>query len=29
VERVFGGRAFAQATLRHALFGLVLGRLAE
>ncbi len=28
VERVFGGRAFAQATLRHALFGLVLGRLA-
>ncbi len=29
LERVFGGRAFAQATLRHALFGLVLGRLAE
>jgi hypothetical protein len=29
VRRVFGGRAFAQATLRHALFGLVLGRLAE
>jgi hypothetical protein len=29
VERVFGGRAFAQATLRHGLFGLVLGRLAE
>ena len=28
VERVFGGRAFAQATVRHALFGLVLGRLA-
>jgi hypothetical protein len=28
VERVFGGRAFAQATLRHALFGVVLGRLA-
>ncbi len=29
LERVFGGRAFAQATLRHTLFGLVLGRLAE
>jgi len=29
VERVFGGRAFAQATVRHALFGFVLGRLAE
>jgi hypothetical protein len=28
VERVFGGRAFAQATFRHALFGVVLGRLA-
>lgn len=28
LERVFGGRAFAQATVRHALFGLVLGRLA-
>jgi hypothetical protein len=28
VERVFGGRAFAQATVRHALFGVVLGRLA-
>ena len=28
VERVFGGRAFVQATVRHALFGLVLGRLA-
>jgi hypothetical protein len=29
LERVFGVRAFAQATMRHALFGLVLGRLAE
>jgi hypothetical protein len=29
VERVFGKRAFAQATFRHALFGVVLGRLAE
>jgi hypothetical protein len=28
VERVFGKRAFAQATFRHALFGVVLGRLA-
>jgi len=28
VERVFGARAFAQATWRHALFGAVLGRLA-
>jgi hypothetical protein len=28
VERVGGGRAFAQATVRHALFGVVLGRLA-
>lgn len=28
LERVFGARAFAQATLRHTLFGLVLGRLA-
>ena len=28
LERVFGGRAFAQATARHALFGVVLGRLA-
>ena len=28
LERVFGRRAFAQATARHALFGLVLGRLA-
>ncbi len=28
VERVFGGRAFVQATARHALFGVVLGRLA-
>ena len=28
LERVFGGRAFAQATVRHALFGVVLGRLA-
>ena len=27
LEQVFGGRAFAQATLRHGLFGLVLGRL--
>jgi hypothetical protein len=27
VERTFGKRAFAQATFRHALFGLVLGRL--
>jgi hypothetical protein len=29
VVRVFGGRAFAQATFRHALFGVVLGRLAD
>jgi hypothetical protein len=29
VERVFGKRAFAQATFRHALFGVVLGRLAQ
>jgi hypothetical protein len=28
LERVFGARAFAQATWRHALFGAVLGRLA-
>jgi hypothetical protein len=28
VQRVFGGRAFVQATARHALFGVVLGRLA-
>jgi hypothetical protein len=28
LERVFGRRAFAQATVRHAIFGLVLGRLA-
>jgi len=28
LERVFGGRAFAQATVRHALFGVVLGLLA-
>jgi hypothetical protein len=27
VERVFGARAFAQATWRHLLFGAVLGRL--
>lgn len=27
VVRVFSGRAFVQATLRHALFGVVLGRL--
>jgi hypothetical protein len=29
VERLFSGRAFVQATLRHALFGAVLGRLAR
>jgi hypothetical protein len=29
VERVFGARAFAQATWRHLVFGAVLGRLAE
>jgi hypothetical protein len=29
VERVFGARAFAQATWRHFLFGAVLGRLAD
>jgi len=28
VERMLSGRAFVQATLRHALFGAVLGRLA-
>lgn len=28
LERVFGARAFAQATWRHVLFGSVLGRLA-
>ena len=28
VVGVFSGRAFAQATLRHAVFGVVLGRLA-
>ena len=28
VQRVFGARAFAQATWRHLLFGAVLGRLA-
>jgi hypothetical protein len=28
LERVFGARAFAQATWRHLLFGIVLGRLA-
>jgi hypothetical protein len=28
VQRVFGARAFAQATWRHLLFGTVLGRLA-
>ncbi len=28
LERVFGGRAFVQASVRHALFGIVLGRLA-
>ena len=28
VERVFGARAFAQATWRHFVFGSVLGRLA-
>jgi hypothetical protein len=27
LEQVYGGRAFAQATFRHALFGVVLGRL--
>ena len=29
VQRVFGARAFAQATWRHILFGAVLGRLAD
>jgi len=29
VERVFGARAFAQATWRHLVFGAVLGRLAD
>ena len=29
VETMFSGRAFVQATLRHALFGSVLGRLAR
>ena len=29
VERLFSARAFGQATLRHALFGTVLGRLAR
>jgi len=29
LQRVFGGRAFAQATWRHFLFGAVLGRLAD
>lgn len=29
VERVFGTRAFAQATWRHLLFGAILGRLAD
>jgi hypothetical protein len=29
VRRVFGARAFVQATWRHALFGAVLGRLAD
>jgi hypothetical protein len=29
VERVFGARAFVQATWRHLLFGAVLGRLAD
>jgi hypothetical protein len=29
VRRVFGARAFAQATWRHLLFGAVLGRLAD
>ena len=29
VERVFGARAFAQATWRHFVFGSVLGRLAD
>jgi len=29
VEQLFSGRAFVQATLRHALFGAVLGRLAR
>jgi hypothetical protein len=28
VARVFSGQAFGQATLRHALFGVVLGRVA-
>jgi len=29
VERLFSARAFGQATVRHALFGVVLGRLAR
>jgi hypothetical protein len=29
VERLFSMRAFAQATLRHAVFGKVLGTLAR
>jgi hypothetical protein len=29
VDSLSGGRAFAQATVRHALFGVVLGRLAS
>ncbi len=29
VQRVFGARAFVQATWRHLLFGAVLGRLAD
>jgi hypothetical protein len=29
LQRVFGARAFAQATWRHALFGVVLGTLAD
>jgi len=29
VERVFSAPAFGQATVRHAIFGLVLGRLAS
>jgi hypothetical protein len=29
VERLFSARAFGQATVRHALFGAVLGRLAR
>jgi hypothetical protein len=29
LESTFGARSFAQATIRHAIFGLALGRLAQ